>query len=319
MTPMFSGDISFMDCPRIHHLNKIPPDSLIVLGIPFDTSTSNRPGTRFGPRGIRTASKMLSWQKLYPWDEDIYGASVKNDKEIQVFDGGDIYFDFGRGYSVIDAIEKSISQVLKCGAYPLCLGGDHYISYPILKAICQQLKQPLALVHFDAHYDMWDNEIQSRSESRIDHGTGFTYAFNEGLIDSEHSFQIGLRTHKEDSENNKNSHQRIEFIDGFEGNSLSSEEIAKRIHRRVGDSPAYLTFDIDCLDPACAPGTGTPVCGGLSTFKALDILRRLKGLNWKGSDIVEVSPPYDHAEITALAGATIAGYLGHLLIGKNKK
>jgi agmatinase len=150
-------------------------------------------------------------------------------------------------------------------------------------------------VHFDAHSDTWpDDELQ-----RIDHGTMFYHAAREGLVDPMRSVQIGLRTTNDDT-------LGFQVLDARQVNRSTPEAIAEAIRARVGDHPVYLTFDIDCLDPAFAPGTGTPVCGGLSSHQALEILRGLRGINLVGMDVVEVSPPYDHAEMTALAGATLA-------------
>jgi agmatinase len=300
---MFAGDITFMDCERFVDAKTIPQFSIVVLGIPFDGSTSNRPGTRFGPRAIRIASKMLSWQKVYDWDYELYGQNVKKQK-IKVGDLGDLVFDYGKIGNLIFDIRSSISAILKKNSKPLIIGGDHSISYPILKTIFEKkcsLNNKIALIHFDAHSDTWEDE-----PGRIDHGTGFYHAIKEGIIDPKHSIQIGIRT-----SNEKNF--GIKVISPAEVMKLSFDQIAKQIIKRVAKHPVYLTFDIDVLDPAYAPGTGTPVVGGLSTFQILSILKRLQPIKFLGADLVEVSPPFDHGEITALAGATIASYLGHLL------
>ncbi len=176
----------------------------------------------------------------------------------------------------------------------LTLGGDHFITYPLLKAHAK-VHGPLSLVHFDAHTDTWpDHEAK-----RIEHGTMFYHAVREGLVAPERSTQVGIRTTNDDP-------MGFDIIDARRMHEASPAKIARQIRQRVGDHPVYLTFDIDCLDPAFAPGTGTPVVGGLSSYQALEILRELRGINIIGMDLVEVSPPYDHAEMTALAGATLA-------------
>jgi agmatinase len=175
----------------------------------------------------------------------------------------------------------------------LTFGGDHFITYPLLRAHANK-HGPLALVHFDAHTDTWDDE-----DGRLDHGTMFSRAVKEGLIDAEHSIQIGIRTHNPNTRN-------ITILEAPWVHENTSQACIDKILAQVGNQKAYLTFDIDCLDPAFAPGTGTPVVGGLSTAKTLSILRGLGSLNFVGADVVEVAPAYDHANITAIAAATIA-------------
>ena len=175
----------------------------------------------------------------------------------------------------------------------LALGGDHFVTYPLLKA-CAAKHGSLSLIHFDAHSDTWEDE-----DGRIDHGTMFWHAARDGTVDPSRSIQLGMRTHN-DSDHGFNVHDADWLHDH------SAEEVAARIREVVGDNPCYLTFDIDALDPSYAPGTGTPVVGGLSTVQALRILRGLAGINLVAMDLVEVAPAYDVAEITALAGATLA-------------
>jgi agmatinase len=175
----------------------------------------------------------------------------------------------------------------------LTLGGDHFISYPLLKAHAKQ-HGALSLIHFDAHSDTWPDE----EGARIDHGTMFYHAAREGLVDPARSVQVGLRTSNDDV-------MGFQVLDAREVHRSSPEQIAERIRARVGDHPVYLTFDIDCLDPAFAPGTGTPVPGGLSSHQAMAIMRGLKEIDFTGMDLVEVSPPYDHAETTSLAATAM--------------
>ncbi|MDF2398604.1 agmatinase [Pseudomonas sp. 3MA1] len=280
----YAGITSFM---RRRYSRDLRGVDLVVSGVPFDTATSNRPGARFGPRGIRAASTGIAWERHWPWTFDPFD-------HLAVVDYGDCGFDPGLPQSVPERIEAHAQRILDAGCAMLTLGGDHFISYPLLKAHHRQ-HGPLALIHFDAHSDTWPDE----EGQRIDHGTMFWHAAREGLVDPARSVQIGLRTTNDD-------HQGFKVLDARQVHQLGCEAIVAAIRQRVGDHPVYLTFDIDCLDPAFAPGTGTPVCGGLSTAQALEILGGLRGINLVGMDLVEVAPAYDHAEITSLAGATLA-------------
>jgi agmatinase len=177
----------------------------------------------------------------------------------------------------------------------LALGGDHFISWPLLKAHAEKHGKPLSLIHFDAHSDTWADE----HEDGINHGTMFWHATRQGYLDPKTSVQIGLRTVNRDT-------MGFNIMDAPWVHKHGTDAVIAQARRIVGDNPCYLTFDIDCLDPAFAPGTGTPVCGGLTSAQAMEIVKGLAGLNIVGADLVEVSPPFDHAEITALAGATLA-------------
>jgi agmatinase len=188
----------------------------------------------------------------------------------------------------------------------LALGGDHFITLPILRAYAKHHGE-MALIHFDAHTDTYSNG------SNYDHGTMFYHAPKEGLISAKHSVQIGIRT-----EYNYDDHG-FNVINAMQANDQSAEEIVAQIRSIIGDKPVYITFDIDCLDPAFAPGTGTPVCGGLNSDKVLKIIRGLAGINVVGMDVVEVSPPYDQSDLTALAGATIALELLYVWASKEGK
>lgn len=282
--PTYAGVTSFM---RRRYSRDLTGVDLVISGVPFDTATSNRPGSRFGPRAIRTAAVQMAWARHYPWEFDPF-------ERLACVDYGDCLFDHGRPESVPASIQAHAEQILEAGCGLLTLGGDHFISYPLLKAHARR-HGPLALIHFDAHSDTWPDP----EHERIDHGTMFYHAARQGLVDPACSVQVGLRTTNDDV-------MGFQVLDAREVNRSSPETIAERIRARVGQQPVYLTFDIDCLDPAFAPGTGTPVCGGLSTHQALEILRGLRGINLVGMDLVEVAPAYDSAEITALAGATLA-------------
>ena len=214
--------------------------------------------------------------------------------ELAVVDYGDCHFDFGKPESVPAEIEAHASAIIDQGPGLLTLGGDHFVSYPLLKAHAKKFGKPLSILHFDAHSDTWADE-----EGRIDHGTMFYHAVKEGLIDPTTSVQIGLRTQ------NPNT-MGFNIMDGPWVQENGADAVIQETRGILGDRPVYLTFDIDCLDPSFAPGTGTPVCGGLSSYQAMRIIRGLRGISLIGMDLVEVAPAYDVGEITALAGAHLA-------------
>ena len=228
----------------------------------------------------------LAELKAFPYGFDPFD-------HLAVIDYGDCFFDFGHPENVVEVLQRHAAGILESGASMLTFGGDHFITYPLLRAHAEKFG-PLSLVQFDAHCDTWEDD-----GNRIDHGSMFLRAANEGLIVPERSVQIGLRTH------NDHTH-------GF--NIITSPWIHRngidatieKVSEIIGEHQAYLTFDIDCLDPSCAPGTGTPVIGGLSSAQALEIFRGLEHLNYIGMDLVEVSPPFDQSEITAIAAATFA-------------
>lgn len=283
---LYSNSMSFMRRPYLR--NPVSADAdLVVLGVPLDMATSGRPGARMGPDAIRRASVNLAWEgNKFPWDFNVFDRA-------KVIDAGDLVFDCGDAEDFTYRLEAATSEILKSGKTMLALGGDHFITLPILRAYAKHHGE-MALIHFDAHTDTYDNG------SAYDHGTMFYHAPNEGLISPKHSVQIGIRT-----DYNQNKHG-FNVINAMEANDLSSDDIVARVRDIISDKPVYVTFDIDCLDPAFAPGTGTPVCGGLNSDKVLKILRGLAGVNIIGMDVVEVSPPYDHSDVTALAGATVA-------------
>lgn len=290
--PTYAGALSFM---RRKYTTDLTGVDAVVWGIPLDTATSNRPGTRFGPRGVREASCGMDNDPQYPFGSRLFD-------DMSVIDYGDCYFYYGWQHRVPQIVEESAAHIINAASSPylLSIGGDHFVTYPLLKAHAEK-HGPLALVQFDAHQDTWDDE-----EGAVDHGTMITRAVKEGIIDVDNSIQIGIRTHAPQD-------CGIEILDALTCHEMSAGEIAKRVRDRTGGKNVYLTFDIDCLDPAFAPGTGTPVSGGLSTAQALLILRQMKDLNVIGSDVVEVSPAYDHADITSIAGSTVAMYmLGNL-------
>lgn len=271
---------------------------IIITGVPFDMATSGRSGSRFGPNAIRQISTQLAWEECrYPWD-------FKLNDLVQIEDCGDLVYGFGDNEDMCTKLFEHADKLLSNGKTMLTFGGDHFITLPLLRAHAKHFGK-LSLIHFDAHSDTYSNG------TKYDHGTMFYHAPKEGLIDPKQSVQIGIRTqyHIEDGFN---------VIDGNLANELSVNNICDMVKQTVGSNYVYLTFDIDCLDPAYAPGTGTPVVGGLSTDKIMKILHGFKNLNIIGMDVVEVAPAYDHSQITALAAASIALELLYLQANKKK-
>ena len=282
---MYSGALSFCRRPYARTLEGA---DVAVVGVPFDTAVTNRPGCRFGPRAIRAASTQLAWARAWPCPFDPF-------ERLAVVDWGDIDFDPGRPAAVPAQVEAAVAEVIGRGAAALLLGGDHFTSYPSLRAHAARHGDGLSLIQFDAHSDTWGAE----EADRIEHGTMFRRAAEDGIVDPARSIQVGLRTTNDDP-------MGFAIRDAIAVHEDGIDAAVAHIGEVVGDNPAYVTFDIDCLDPAFAPGTGTPVCGGLSTHQAREIVRRLDSVNVVGMDLVEVAPAYDHAEVTALAGATLA-------------
>ncbi|MCH7882190.1 MAG: agmatinase [Proteobacteria bacterium] len=276
------------------------PDAadVFVVGLPYDLATTGRAGTRSGPTAIRQASGNLRWEeKRWPWDFCVFD-------RIRVADYGDLEFPAGNHESLFEQIEQHYGKLLAAGKTTLSFGGDHFVTLPLLRAH-RKAHGKLSLIHFDAHTDTYSEE-----GSTYNHGSMFYHAPREGIIDPDTSIQIGIRT-----EYTEATHE-FQVISAARANDLPAEQIIEAISERVGASPCYLTFDIDCLDPAYAPGTGTPVIGGLTTDRALKILHGLQHLNLVGMDLVEVAPAYDHAEITALAGATLGLEMLYVLAAK---
>jgi agmatinase len=284
--PTYAGALSFMR----RRYSKTPKGAdAVVWGIPFDAAVSNRPGARFGPQAIRRASAIFDNDPQYPFHRDLF-------ERMAVIDAGDCLLDYGNHQKTPATIEREATRLLKSGAFLLSLGGDHFVTWPLLRAYAA-IHGPLALVQFDAHQDTWDDDGR-----RIDHGSFVGRAARDGVIDTARSIQVGIRTHAPQD-------CGIRIVHGHEVEDMTASEIAQAIVDRVGGAKAYLTFDIDCLDPAFAPGTGTPVAGGPSSAKILSVIRKLGALDIVGADVVEVAPAYDHADITAIAGATIAMYM----------
>jgi agmatinase len=282
--PTYAGITSFM---RRKYTRDLQGVDVVVTGVPLDTATTNRPGARFGPRAIRAASTIMAWEKPYGMEFDPFD-------KLAVIDYGDCYFDFGVPQNVPDEIEAHAYDIISEGPGLLSLGGDHFIAYPLIKAHVRKHGGPISLLHFDAHSDTWADE-----EDRIDHGTMFYHAAKQGLVDPNKSVQIGLRTSNPDT-------MGFNVLDAPWVHAQGIAATIEAARKHIGDNPVYLSFDIDCLDPSYAPGTGTPVCGGLTSHQAMEIIRGLKGINIIGMDIVEVAPAYDVGEITALAASHLA-------------
>jgi len=280
----FGGATSFL---RRRYRKDLGGVDIAVTGVPFDQAVTNRPGTRLGPRAIREASALQSPDAPYGWGYDPLS-------ELAIVDYGDLAFDYADIPAFPAALTAHIQTILAADVASVALGGDHYISFPILKAYAEKFG-PMALLQFDAHTDSWvDDDID-----RVDHGTFVYKAVKMGLIDPARSVQVGIRTTNEDT-------LGVNIIDAAEVHEIGPVETARRVRQILGDHPTYLSFDIDGLDPAYAPGTGTPVWGGLTSAQAARILREIAGINIKGGDVVEVSPPFDTTGATAIAGAHVA-------------
>lgn len=292
----YAGVLSFL---RRRYSRDLTGADVVVSGIPLDLATTFRPGARLGPAAIRAASVQLAELKPFPWGFDPF-------EELAVIDYGDCWFDAHNPLTIRDSIFDHARTILASGAKMLTFGGDHYVTYPLLMAHAERFGKPLSLIHFDAHCDTWADD----SADSLNHGTMFYKAVKEGLIDPAHSVQIGIRTWNDDF-------MGIKILDAPAVHALGPQAVLDRILAIVGDRPTYLTFDIDCLDPAFAPGTGTPVSGGLTSAQALHIIRGMGPVNLVGADVVEVSPAYDQSEITALAAAHIA--LDLLCVMRNRK
>ena len=288
-SPRFSDVKTFM---RLENVRTTDDVDFVVVGIPFDTCATFRVGTRFGPAAIREMSAVVA----KPYNPIL---------EVGIFDycSGVDYGDVGSvpGYveESFELIEEGFRPIFEKGVIPIAMGGDHSVTLPELRA-CAKVNGPVALIHFDAHFDTIDQYFGKP----YTHGTPFYHAAKEGLVDTSKSIQVGIREGLYSIDDTKNSSDLgYDYIYAADCHKMTMEEIIKRIKDRVGDAKAFLTFDIDFLDPACAPGTGNPIPGGFTTAQALEIIRGLKDLNIIGYDVVEVSQPYDPNGITAIAAA----------------
>ena len=259
---------------------------LALTGIPFDQAVTHRPGARFGPRAIREASTLMAGDPPYGW-----GYSPL--ERFAVADYGDMAFDYAKPAKVPALIGAHLRTILDQGAGAIAMGGDHSTTLAALRLYAER-HGPVGLLQFDAHSDTWVDD----DAERVDHGTFVYKAAAEGLIDVARSVQIGIRVENEPT-------LGITRIGADRVHADGAKAVAQTAMEIVGDGPVYLSFDIDALDPAYAPGTGTPVWGGLTSAQVVVLLRAMAGIDLVGADVVEVSPPFDHAGMTALAGAHI--------------
>lgn len=290
LAPRYAGIATFMRTPLIQDPSKL---DIAIIGVPFDGGVENRAGARHGPREIRNMSSML---------RSIHHVTRLNPYKIcRIADMSDV--PITHLYQIEEALNEITQFYRKVhaeGVIPLSAGGDHSISFPILRAIAED--RSVGMVHIDAHTDTCDEEMGFK----LTHGTPFRRAVEEGLLDPKHTIQIGIRgaQNTEEGRNfSRESGMRVIFIEEF--TKIGVEAVIAEARRVVGEGPTYISFDIDSLDPAFAPGTGTPEIGGLTTIEAQSLLRGLRGLDLIGGDVVEVAPPFDPSGNTALVGATM--------------
>jgi agmatinase len=290
--PRFAGPSTFARLPRSDEVERC---DVAIVGIPFDSGVTYRPGARFGPSAIRNASRLL--RSYHPaHDVEPFGAQ-------QVADVGDIAcnpFDIAEA---IGQIEAGAERILSDARFLLSLGGDHTIALPLLRAVTRRRGEPVALLHFDAHLDTWDTYFGAA----YTHGTPFRRAWEEGLLREDRAMHVGIRgplfsrTDLVDDER-----FGFQIVTAMQVLETGIAAVVERIRDRLGDTPVYVSIDIDVLDPGFAPGTGTPEAGGLTSRELLGTLRGLAGLDLVAADVVEVAPPYDHAEVTAVAASHAA-------------
>lgn len=289
--PRFASPPTFAGLPRADQVSDL---DVGIVGLPFDSGTSYRPGARFGPAHIRQSSRLLR-----PYNPDL---DVEPFAAQQVADLGDLALTPFNIAEAVAAMERAADELLERAGRLLALGGDHTVVLPLLRAVKKKLG-PVAVLHFDAHLDTWGSYFGAP----IHHGSPFRRASEEGLLDLEGCVHVGTRSsiyRPEDLGEDARLGFQVIRCETVEVEGLGSAiEAAKR---RLGDRPVYLSVDIDVLDPAFAPGTGTPEAGGLTSRELLSFLRRLRGINLVGADVVEVSPAYDHAEVTGIAAAHVA-------------
>lgn len=294
--PRFAGPLTFARLPT---LAEVTSADVAVLGAPFDSGVTYRPGARFGPHHVRTSSRML--RPYHP------GLDVEPFAVQQVVDAGDVGmnpFDIG---AAIGTLESAARGFAADGIRLLTIGGDHTVALPLLRAVAAR-HGPVAVLHFDAHLDTWDTYF----DAPYTHGTPFRRAAEEGLLDPGRCMHVGIRGpiySRTDLRDDEACGFQIVRADDYQDSTVAT--VVERVRARLGDGPVYVSIDIDVLDPAHAPGTGTPEAGGLTSREILGTLRGLVGIDIVGADIVEVAPPYDHAELTGIAAA----HVGYELLG----
>jgi agmatinase len=283
-TPTYAVPPSFLGVSRTD-----PAAAFVVASIPMDIGTTNRSGTREGPAAIRRASRMLT-------DGD-HPEHWVEPARLDLSDIGDFALALGDIQASLAAIETQAAPI----GHLIALGGEHGITLPLLRALTRRLGRSVALVHFDAHVDTWPDSFGQAYA----HGSPFYHAINEGLVEPARMIQIGIRSPVQKDVMDWTLSRGVTVLSAQDVHASSPSAVAERIRHVVGDTPAYLSFDVDALDPAFAPGTGTPEIGGLASWQAQAILRRLSAIAFAGMDVVEVAPAYDVAEVTALAAATM--------------
>ncbi|MGW6448440.1 agmatinase [Lentzea sp. NPDC055074] len=296
--PRYAGPATFARLPR---LDQVAHADVAVVGVPFDTGVSYRPGARFAPAAVREASRLLR-----PYNP---GLDVSPFERLQVVDGGDVAVNPFHIGEAIETIDQAATDLQAGGTRLVTIGGDHTIALPLLRAV-SRIHGPVALLHFDAHLDTWDTYFGEP----YTHGTPFRRAVEDGILDTEAISHVGTRGPlygKKDLEDDR----RLGFgvVTSSDVMRRGVDETVDALRQRIGSRPLYVSVDIDVLDPAHAPGTGTPEAGGMTSRELLEILRGLRGLNLVGADVVEVAPAYDHADITSVAASHVAYDLVSLL------
>ncbi|WP_435742086.1 agmatinase [Nocardioides sp. SYSU DS0663] len=288
--PRFAGPATFARLPRIDEVSDV---DVAVVGVPFDAGVSYRPGARFGPAHVRESSRLLR-----PYNPAV---DVEPFARQQVVDAGDLAVNPFDIDAAIGQVEAGARALLERAGRIVTIGGDHTIALPILRAVAAQ-HGPVAVVHFDAHLDTWDTYFGAAHT----HGTPFRRASEEGLLDRSGCLHVGTRGPLYSTQDLVDDRELgFQVVPSVEMDDLGVRGVVERIRERVGERPVYLSVDIDVLDPAFAPGTGTPEAGGLTSRELLAVLRAFGGLNLVGADVVEVAPAYDHAEVTGIAASHV--------------
>lgn len=289
--PRYAGWTTFARLPRLEDVGHA---DIAVVGVPFDSAVTYRPGARFGPGAIRSASRLVRGYNP--------ALDVKPFEVCQAADAGDVPcnpFDID---VAVNEIERALTELTTAGTKLVVLGGDHSIALPSLRSV-HTVHGPVALVHFDAHLDTWDTYFGRE----ITHGTPFRRAFEEGLLLEERSIHVGIRGSVYEAEDfEQDARLGFSTVHCRDIDRLGLDTVIERIHQRVGDAAVYVSIDIDVLDPSHAPGTGTPEAGGMSSRELLEVVRSFAALDVVGADVVEVSPAYDHAEITSVVAANLS-------------
>ncbi len=291
--PRFAGIATFMRLPHLSPAEAAGRAEVGLFGIPFDGATTNRPGARHGPRAVRDQSSLMRL---------VNGATGVAPYDLaRVCDLGDVDVNPIDIADTMGRIERFVGEVVAGGIVPVAVGGDHLVSYPVLRVLGR--RRPVGMVHVDAHGDTGDTYFGGQ---RLTHGTGFRRAIEDGVLDPRRTVQIGIRGSRYDAdEYGWAVAQGVRIVDMEEVDRIGLDAVLAEARRVVGGGPTYLSFDVDALDPAFVPGTGTPEMGGFTSREALRLVRGLRGVDVVGADVVEVSPPLDPTGMTAMVGATV--------------